>query len=151
MRSCSASAFATETATPALGQAPDILVIVYHNAFPSLVFMSVNRLSNGFINEEIDPVAWGAVLTAVAAAAAMFTAFVDTVVIAVAMVEVMGAMKVCLMPENAAMESLTAGVVSASESSDPGWIAAGSAAGGCLLRPLIFSVFVALSSNDWVW
>ena len=120
MRSCSASAFATETATPALGQAPDILVIVYHNAFPSLVFMSVNRLSNGFINEEIDPVALGAVLTAVAAAAAMFTAFVDTVVIAVAMVEVMGAMKVCLMPENAAMESLTARVVSASESSDPG-------------------------------
>ena len=81
MRSCSASVFATVTATPTLGQAPYIMVIVYHNDLPSLVFMSINRFSNGSIDEEIDT-ALGAVLTAVAAAAAMFAAFVDVLVIA---------------------------------------------------------------------
>ena len=82
--------------------------------------MSVDRLSNGSINEEIDTTDLGAVLTAVAAAAEMFAAFVDAVVIAVEMAAVMDAMKVCMMPANASAESLTAGFVSASESSVPG-------------------------------
>ena len=150
IRSWRDSMFAMITATPVLVQAPGILVIVYHNALPSLVFMSVDILSNGSINEEIDTTALGTVCTAVAAAAAMFAAFVDTVVIAVAMTEVMDAMKGCMMPANEAAYSLTAGFVSVSESSFPGLIAAGSAAGGCLLRPLIFSIFVALLSDDWV-
>ena len=120
MRSSSVSAFATVTVTHALGQAPDIVVIVYHNAFPSLVFMSIDRLSNGSIDEDIDVKALGAVLTDVAAAAAMFTAFVDAVVIAAAMAAVMDATKGCMMPANATLESSTAGFASASESSVTG-------------------------------
>ena len=119
MRSFSASLFSTVTATPALVQVPDILVIVYHNVFPSLVFISADRLSNGSIDEEIDT-ALGAVLAAVAAAAAMFAAFVDMVVIEVEMAAVMDAMKDCMIPANAVVESSTAGFVSAAESSDPG-------------------------------
>ena len=117
MRSSSVSAFATVTVTHALGQAPDIVVIVYHNAFPSLMFMSIDRLSNGSIDEDIDVTALGAVLTEVAAAAAMFAAFVDAVVIAVAMAAVMDTMKGCMMPANLAVESSTAGFASASKSS----------------------------------
>ena len=150
MRSWRASAFATVTSTPALGQATGILVTLYHNAFPSLVFMSVDRFSNGSIDEDIDTTALGTVLTAVASAAAMFAAFVYAVAIAVAMAAVMDAMKGCMMPVNAAAESSTAVFMCASESSVLGLIAAGLAAGGCLLRPLIFSVFVALLSNNWV-
>ena len=108
------------TATPALDQAPDILVIVYHNAFPSLVLMSVDRLLNGSIDEEIDTTNLGAVLMDVAAAAEMFAAFVDVVVIAVEMEAVMDAMKGCMMPANAAVDYSTAGFASASESSVPG-------------------------------
>ena len=130
--------------------APGIMVTVYHNAFPSLVFMSVDRLSNGSISEKINTTALGAVRTAVAAAAAMFAAFLDAVVIVVVMAAVMDEMKGCMMPANAAAESLTTGFASASESSVPGLIAAGSAAGSCLLCPLILSVFVALLSDDWV-
>ena len=84
--------------------------------------------------------ALGMVSTAVADVAAMFAAFVDAVVIAVAMAAVMVAMKGCMRPANAAAESLTAGFASASESSVPVLIAAGSAAGGCLLWLLIFSL-----------
>ena len=120
MSSCRTSKFATVTTTPALGQAPGILVIVYHNAFPSLVFLSVDRFSNGSIGKEINTTALGAVLTAVDAAEAMFAAFVDAVVIVVAMAEVMDAMKGCMIPANAAAESLTAGFAFASESSVPG-------------------------------
>ena len=94
--------------------------------------------------------ALGTFRTAVAAAAAMFAVFVDAVVIVFAIAAVMDAMKGCMMPANAAAESSTAGFASASESSVPGLIAVGSAAGGCLLCPLIFSVFVALLSDDWV-
>ena len=119
MRYWRASAFATVTVTPALAQAPGILVIVYHNAFPSLVFMTIDILSNVFINKEIDALALGTVRTAVAVAAAIFAVFVDVVVIAVAMAAVMDAMKGCMMPANAAVESSTAGFASASESSDP--------------------------------
>ena len=134
----------------ALGQARVILVIVYHNAFPTLMFTSVDRLSNRSINEEINTAALGAFRTAVASAAAMFTAFVDAVVVAVAMAIVMDSMKGCMMPVNAVAESSISSFASASESSVPGLIAAGSAAGGCLLRPLIFSLFVALLNDDWV-
>ena len=130
MRSCRASAFATVTATPELGQAPGILVIVYHNFVPSLVFMYVDRLSNGSIEEEIDTTALGAVLTAVATAVEMFTAFVDLVVTAVVMMVVMDAMKGYMMPVNAAVEYSTSGFASASKSSVPGLIVAVSAAGG---------------------
>ena len=93
MRSWSASTFATVTATPALGQAPGILAIVYHNTFPYLVFMSVDRLWNGSIDEDMDTTALCMVRMSVAAAAAIFAAFVDAVVIAVAMAAVMDAMK----------------------------------------------------------
>ena len=150
IRSWRASAFATVKATPDIGQSPGILIIVYNNAYPSLVFMSVDRLSNGYIEEEIDTTALGAVLTSVAAAAAMFATFVDAVVIAVAMAAVMDVMNGCMMLANTAAESSTAGFVSVSESSVPGLIAAGSDAGGCVLRPLIFSILVALLSDDWV-
>ena len=85
-----------------------------------------------------------------AAAAYMFAAFVDAVVIAVAMAAFMDAMNGCMMPAHAAAESSTAGFASASKSSVPGLIAAGLAAGGCLLCPLIFYFFVALLSDDWV-
>ena len=140
MRYWRASTFITVTATPALGQALSILVIVYHNAFPSLVFMSVDRFSNRYINEEIDTAALGTVRTAVAASAAMFAAFVDAVAIVVEIAAVMDAMKGCMRPANATEESSTSGFASTSESSVPGLIAAGSAAGGCLLRPLILSL-----------
>ena len=60
--------------------------------------------------------------------------------IAVAMSAVMDTMNGCTRLANAAAESSTAGFASASKSSVPGLIAAGSAAGGCLLRPLIFSL-----------
>ena len=80
----------------------------------------------------------GTVSTTMAAAAAMFAAFVDTVMIAVAMAAVMDAMNGYMRLENAAAESLTARFASASESSIPGLISAGLAAGGCFLRPLIF-------------
>ena len=94
--------------------------------------------------------ALGAVHTAVAAAAEMSVAFVDAVVIPFAIAVVMDAMKGCMMPTNAAAESSTARFASAYKSSVPGLIAAGLAAGGCLLSPLIFSVFVELLSDDWV-
>ena len=140
MRSWRASAFATVTSTPALGQAPGILVMVHHNAFPSIALISVDILLNGSIHAEINATALGTVLTAVAAAAAMFAAFVDAVAIAVTMAEVIDAMKGCTRPANAAAESSTAGFASVSEYSVLGLIAAGSAAGGCLLRPLILSL-----------
>ena len=82
-----------------------------------------------------------------ATAAVMFIGFVDAVVIVMAMAAVTDAMKGCMMPVNAAVECLTAGFTSASKSSAQGLIAAGSAVGGCLLCPLIFSVFVALLSD----
>ena len=139
--------FVTVTATTSLGQAPGILVIVYHNAFPSLVVMSVDILLNGSINEEINTAALGTVRTAVDAAAAMFAAFMDAAVIVVATAAVMDAMKYCTRPANAATESSTAGFASAYEPSVPRLIATGSAAGGCLLQPLIFSVFAVLLRN----
>ena len=138
MRSWRDSAFTTVTSTPAFGQAPGILVILYHSAFPSLVFISVDRLSNGSIDEEIKATALGTVRTAVVAAAAMFASFGDAVVIAVAITAFMDTINICMRPANAAAESLTAGFASASKFYVPGLIAAGSAAGGCLLRPLIF-------------
>ena len=103
------------------------------------MFISVDRFSNGSIDKEIDATALGTVRTAGAAAAAMFAVFVDAVVIAVTMAEVMDAMNGCMRPANAAAESSTAGFASASESSVPGLIAAGSAAGDYLLRPLVLS------------
>ena len=107
--------------------------MVYQSAFTSLVLIYVDILSNGPIKEDIDATALGTVRTAVAAAAAIFSAFVDTLVIAVAIAEVMDAMNGCRRLAKAAAESSTAGFASASESSDPGLIATGSAAGGCLL------------------
>ena len=92
--------------------------------------MYVDRLSNGSIEEEIDTTALGAVLTAVATAVEMFTAFVDLVVTAVVMMVVMDAMKGYMMPVNAAVEYSTSGFASASKSSVPGLIVAVSAAGG---------------------
>ena len=82
------------------------------------------------------------VRTSVAAAEAMFAAFVDAVVIAVAMAAVMDAMNGCMKPAIAEAESSTAWFVSVSESSILGLIAAGLADGGFLL-----SIFVALSSD----
>ena len=120
MRYCSASAFSAVTATPALGQSPDIMVIVYHNAFPYLVLMYLERFLNRSIDEEIDTSDLGTVLAAVAAAASMFPAVMDAVVIAEVMTSVMDAMKGCMMPVNAAVESSTNGFTSASESSAPG-------------------------------
>ena len=70
----------------------------------------------------------------------MFSLFVDVVVIAFAMVAVMVAIKGCMRPANASAESSTAGFASASKYSVPGLIAAGSAADGCLLQPLMFSM-----------
>ena len=64
--------------------------------------------------------ALGVVLTAVAADAAIFAAFVDAVVIAVEMAAVMDAMKSCVIPANTAVESSTARFASASEYSVPG-------------------------------
>ena len=55
--------------------------------------MSVDIISNGSIDEEIDTTALGVVLKSVADAAVMFTAFVHAVVIVVAMAAVMDAMK----------------------------------------------------------
>ena len=119
-------------------------MIVHQSAFTSLVFISVDKLSNGSIDKEIEATALGTVLMAVAAAAVMFAAFVDAVVIAVAMAAVMGAMNDYMRPTNVAAESSTArfasASASASKSSVPGLIAAGSAAGGCLLQPLSFSL-----------
>ena len=102
--------FATVTTTPALGHAPGILVIVYQSAFPSLVFTSVDRLSNGLIKEEIDATALGTVRTAVAAAAAIFAAFVDALVIAVTIAAVTDAMNGCMRLAKAAAESSTSGI-----------------------------------------
>ena len=65
-----------------------------------------------------------------AAAAVMFAAFMDAVVIAIEMAAVMDAMKGCTRPANATEESLTAGFASVPEYSVPGLIAAGSAVGG---------------------
>ena len=110
--------------------------------------MSVDRLSNGSIDENIDTTALDTARTDVAVATAMFSAFMDVMVIAAAKVSVMDAMKGCMRPANAAAESLTEGFASASEYSVPGLIADGSAAGGCLLSPLLFSVFVVLLSNS---
>ena len=134
------SAFAAVTSTPALGQAPGILVIVYHNAFHSLVFISVDRFSNGSINEEIDATSLGMVRTAMAADAEIFAVFVDAVMIAVTMTAIMDATNGCMRSANAAEESSTAGFAFASKYSIPGLIAAVLAAGGCLLRLLIFSL-----------
>ena len=50
----------------------------------------------------------------------MFAAFVDAVVITVVMAEVMDAMKGCMMPANASVESSTARFSPASKSSAPG-------------------------------
>ena len=116
---------ATVTETPALGQAPGILVMVYQSAFPSLVFISVDRLSNESINKEINATALGTVHTAVVAAAEMFAAFVDALVITFAMAAVMDDMNGCMRIANVAAESSTAGFASASEYSVPGLIAAG--------------------------
>ena len=111
---------------------------MYHNAYPSHVFMSIDRLSNGSINKEIDKKALGTVCTAVAADAAIFAAFVDAVLIVVVMAAVMDAMKGCMRPAHVVEKSSTAVFASASKSSVLGLIAAGSAAGGYLLCPLIF-------------
>ena len=116
-------------------------MIVYQSAFPFIVFISIDRLSNGSVDEEIETTALGTVCTAVAAAAAIFAAFVDALVILVAMAAVMNVMNGCMRLANAAAESFTAGFASASESSVSGLISAGSAAGGCLLQPLIFSLY----------
>ena len=121
------------TATPALGQAPGVLVMVYQSAFPSLLFISVDRFSNGSIKEEIDTTALGTVRTAVAADAAIFSAFVDALVITVAIAAVMDPMNGCMRLAIVVVESSTARITSASESFVPGLIAAGSADGGCLL------------------
>ena len=142
--------FSTVTATPALGQAPGILVMVYQSAFPSLVFIYVDRLLNGSIDEEIDATALGTVRTAVANDAAIFAAFMDALVIAVAMAAVMDAMNGCMRLAKAVAESSTAGFASASKSSVSGLIAAGSAAGGCFLCPLIFSLSWWCSQAMWV-
>ena len=56
----------------------------------------------------------------VATSAAMFAAFVDAVVIAVAVAAVMDVMKGCMMPANVVADSSTVGFASASESSVPG-------------------------------
>ena len=117
--------FSTVTATPALGQAPGILVIVYQSAFPSLLFISVDRFSNGSIEEEIDTAALGKVCTDVASSAAIFAALVDALVIAVAIAAVVDAMNGCMTLVKAAAESSIARFASASESSVPGLIAAG--------------------------
>ena len=95
----------------------------------------------------MDTKALGTVRTAVTDAAAMFVAFVYAVVIVVEMEAVKDAMNVCMMPANAAAESLTAGFVSAFKFSVPELIAARSADGSYLLYPLIFSVFVVLLSD----
>ena len=58
----------------------------------------------------------------------------------VVMAAVMDAMKGYMKPVNAAAESSTAGFAFASKYSIPGLIAAVLAAGGCLLRLLIFSL-----------
>ena len=116
-----------------MGQAPGILVIVYQSAFPSLIFISIHIFSNGLIREEIDATALGTIHTAVAATAAIFASFVDTLVIAVMIAAVMDAMNGCMRLEKAAAESSTAGIASASKSSVPGLIAAGLVAGDCLL------------------
>ena len=138
------------TETPATGQAPGILVMVCQSAFPSLIFISVDRLSNGSIEEEINTTALGTVRTAVAAAAAIFTEFVDALVIAVVITAVIDAMNGCMRLAKAVAESSTAGLASASKSYVPGLIAAGSAAGGCLLRPLIFFLSSWRSRVMWV-
>ena len=124
-------------------------MIVYQSAFPSLVFISVDRLSNGSIGEEMNATALGTVRTAVAAAAAIFAAFVDALVIAVAITEVMDAMNGYMSLAKAAAESSTTRIASASKFSVPGLIAAGSAAGGCLLRPLI--LFLSLWHSQAMW
>ena len=143
-------AFAKVTATPDLGQALGILVIVYQSALPSLVFISVDILLNGSIDKEINTTTLVTVRTDVAAATAMYDAFMDAVVIAVAMSAVMDSMNGCMRPANAAAESSTAEFLSASESSVLGFIASGSAAGGCLLRPLIFFLSSWRSRAMWV-
>ena len=107
--------------------------MVYQSAFPSLVFISVDRFSNRSIDKEIDATSLGKVRTAVADAAAMFASFVGALVIAVVMEVVMDAMNGYMRLVNVAAESSTAGFTSASEFSVPGLISAGSAAGGCLL------------------
>ena len=84
------------------------------------MFMSVDRLLSGYINEEIDTTALGAFLTTVADDAAMFDVFMDAVVIEVAMAAVIDAMKGCMMPANVTVESSTTGFASTSESSVPG-------------------------------
>ena len=86
--------------------------------------MSVDRLSNGSIDEEIDTTDLGAFLTAVAAAASMFAVFVDAVVVVVTMTAVMDTMEGLMMPANAAVESSTAGFASTSKYSVPGLITA---------------------------
>ena len=134
---------------PSLVQAPGILVMVYQSAFPSLVFIPVDILSNGSIEEEINATALGTVRKAVASAAEIFAAFMEAFVISVAIAAVMDTMNGCMRLEKAAAESSTAGIASASESSVPGLIAAGSAAGGCLLRPLIFFLSSWRSQAMW--
>ena len=112
--------------------------MVHQSAFPSLVFISVYRLSNRSIEEEIDAPALGTVRTDVAATAAIFAAFVNALVIAVAIAAVMDAMNGCMRLAKATDESSTAWFTYASKSSVPGLIASGLADGGCLLQPLIF-------------
>ena len=90
------------------------------------------------IKEDINATSLGTVCTAVAAAAALFATFVDASVITVAIVAVMDAMNGCMRLAKAVAEFSTAGFASASESFVPGLIAAGLAAGGCVLQPLIF-------------
>ena len=101
------------TATPALGQGSGILVMVYQSALPSLVFISVDRLSNVSIEEEIVTTALGTVRMDVAAAAAIFAAFVEALVIAVAIAEVVDAMNGFMRLVKVAAESSTAGIASA--------------------------------------
>ena len=77
--------------------------------------------------------ALGTVPTVVAANASIFAAFMDALVITVAIAAVMDAMNGCMRLAKSVAESSTAEFASASESSVPGLIAAGSAAGGYLL------------------
>ena len=90
------------------------------------------------------------VRTDVAAAAAIFAAFVDALVTAAAIAADMDAINGCTSLTKAAPESSTAGFVSASESSVPGLIAAGLAAGGFLLQPFIFFLSLWRSRAMWV-
>ena len=106
------------------------------------MFISVDKLSNGLIDEEIDVVV-SVVLAAAAAAAAMFAAFFDAEVIALGMAVVIEAINGCMMLAKAAVGSTTAEFASSSASTSES--SCGSAAAA---RPLVvFALFVACYSD----